>query len=98
MPPRPLVVAFDIIETTISLEPLRPSFLEAGLPRDRVLRVSRPSFDKRGGGASHHEGKIRRAPETQSSLAFNKQVSAVRCALMRVGGRMAHRRAGMAVK
>ncbi len=32
MPPRPLVVAFDIIETTISLEPLRASFMASGLP------------------------------------------------------------------
>jgi 2-haloacid dehalogenase len=32
MPSRPLVVAFDIIETTISLEPLRAIFIEAGLP------------------------------------------------------------------
>lgn len=32
MPARPLVVAFDIIETTIPLEPLRACFIEAGLP------------------------------------------------------------------
>lgn len=32
MPCRPQVVAFDIIETTISLEPLRPIFIDAGLP------------------------------------------------------------------
>lgn len=32
MPPRPLVVAFDILETTISLEPLRASFIASGLP------------------------------------------------------------------
>ncbi len=32
MPRRPRVVAFDIIETTISLEPLRDHFTGAGLP------------------------------------------------------------------
>lgn len=32
MPTRPLVVAFDIIETTISLEPLRGHFIDASLP------------------------------------------------------------------
>ncbi|GLZ08474.1 haloacid dehalogenase [Actinomadura sp. NBRC 104412] len=32
MPSRPQVVAFDVIETLIALEPLRARFVEAGLP------------------------------------------------------------------
>lgn len=45
MPTRPSVVVFDVVETLISLEPLRPRFREAGVPPkllerwfDRLLR------------------------------------------------------------
>ncbi|MEV5541040.1 haloacid dehalogenase type II [Saccharopolyspora shandongensis] len=45
MPSRPRAVAFDVVETLMSLEPLRPRFAEVGLPPsllerwfDRLLR------------------------------------------------------------
>ena len=36
MPARPRIVAFDVIETLFSLEPLRPRFQEAQLPPDKL--------------------------------------------------------------
>ncbi|SFS99318.1 haloacid dehalogenase type II [Saccharopolyspora flava] len=38
MPMRPRVVAFDVVETLMALEPLRPQFAEAGLPPELVER------------------------------------------------------------
>lgn len=36
MPFRPRVVAFDVVQTLMSLEPLRPRFTDIGLPADAV--------------------------------------------------------------
>jgi len=38
MPIRPRVVAFDVVQTLMSLEPLRPRFADIGLPADAVER------------------------------------------------------------
>lgn len=38
MPFRPRVVAFDVVQTLMSLEPLRPRFTDIGLPADAVER------------------------------------------------------------
>lgn len=39
MPIRPRVVAFDVVQTLMSLEPLRPRFTDIGLRADAVDRV-----------------------------------------------------------
>ncbi|GAB3685860.1 haloacid dehalogenase type II [Saccharopolyspora tripterygii] len=38
MPTRPRTVAFDVVETLLSLEPLRPRFADAGLPPELLER------------------------------------------------------------
>lgn len=38
MPTRPRTVAFDVVETLMSLEPLRPRFTDAGLPPELLER------------------------------------------------------------
>jgi 2-haloacid dehalogenase len=48
MPKRPIAVAFDVVETLFSLEPLRPRFQKAGLPPQSVdewfARMIRDAF------------------------------------------------------